>query len=127
MVCREQDRNLKLGEQERLKMTKELEAKSCDMKDLDDKIRVHGNNINCVQKELDDNNAINLNLKGTLQDYERQCNNLKCENDKLKCNLCKEQDIRTDLEHKKSRGKFILSFLCSVSFSPLVPDVKRPI
>ncbi len=80
-ICQEQERSLKLGEQE---------------------IKSHGNSINVAQKELDENNNVNMNLKGTIQDYERKCNELRAENDALKRNLTNENNIRQDLENKNA-------------------------
>lgn len=97
-VCTDQEHALQVGENERLNMAKEVENKNCQIAEMDNKIRCLGNSICLVQKELDDANNCNCQLKARAHDLECSCSNLNASNDELKRNICNEQSIRQKLE-----------------------------
>ena len=99
-IRQEQERNLKIGEQDRLNLASKISENNCEINNLNDKLRNHMNNIDQLQNKLDNSTALNCNLQNTIKDFERQINNFRCDNDNLKNNLLKEKTIRADEEKK---------------------------
>ena len=99
-IRQEQERNLKIGEQDRLNLASKISENNCEINNLNDKLRNHMNNIDQLQNKLDSSTALNCNLQNTIKDFERKINNFRCDNDNLKNNLLKEKTIRADEEKK---------------------------
>jgi chromosome segregation ATPase len=99
-IRQEQERNLKLGEQDRLTLASKINENNCEINNLNDKLRNHMSNIDQLQNKLDNSTALNCNLQNTMKDFERQINNFKNDNDNLKNNLIKEKSIRIDEEKR---------------------------
>ena len=99
-IRQEQERNLKLGEQDRINLASKINENNCEINNLNDKLRNHVCNIEQLQNKLDNCTALNCNLQNTIKDFERQINNFKNENDNLKNNLIKEKSIRIDEEKR---------------------------
>ena len=99
-IRQEQERNLKIGEQDRLNLASKISENNCEINNLNDKLRNHMNNIDQLQNKLDNSTALNCNLQNTIKDFERQISNFRCDNDNLKNNLLKEKTIRADEEKK---------------------------
>ena len=101
-ICQEQERNIQLEDQERQNISQKINESNCNINDLNRKLNCHKNNIDKLQNDLDNSNALNCKLQNTKQDYERQLDNFHNENEKLKCNLMNERALRND-EEKKNR------------------------
>ena len=99
-IRQEQERNLKIGEQDRLNLASKINENNCEINNLNDKLRNHMCNIDQLQNKLDSSTALNCNLQNTIKDFERQINNFKNDNDNLKNNLIKEKSIRIDEEKR---------------------------
>ena len=99
-IRQEQERNLKIGEQDRLNLANKINANNCEINNLNDKLRSHISNIDQLQNKLDSSSALNCNLQNTIKDFERQICNFQNDNDNLKNNLLKEKSIRADEEKR---------------------------
>jgi chromosome segregation ATPase len=99
-IRQEQERNLKIGEQDRLNLASKINENNCEINNLNDKLRNHMDNIDQLQNKLDNSTALNCNLQNTIKDFERQINNFRNDNDNLKTNLLKEKTIRADEEKR---------------------------
>ena len=99
-IRQEQERNLKIGEQDRLNLASKINENNCEINNLNDKLRSHMSNIDQLQNKLDNSTALNCNLQNTIKDFERQINNFRNDNDNLKTNLLKEKAIRADEEKR---------------------------
>ena len=99
-IRQEQERNLKIGEQDRLNLASKINENNCEINNLNDKLRSHMSNIVQLQNKLDNSTALNCNLQNTIKDFERQINNFRNDNDNLKTNLLKEKAIRADEEKR---------------------------
>ena len=99
-IRQEQERNLKIGEQDRLNLTNKINENNCEINNLNDKLSSHLANIEQLQNKLDSSSALNCNLQNTVKDFERQIYNFRNENDNLKNNLLKEKSIRNEEEKK---------------------------
>jgi chromosome segregation ATPase len=99
-IRQEQERNLKIGEQDRLNLASKINENNCEINNLNDKLRSHMSNIDQLQNKLDNSTALNCNLQNTIKDFERQINNFRSDNDNLKTNLLKEKAIRADEEKR---------------------------
>ena len=93
-IRQEQERNIKLGEQDRLNLGNKINQNNCEINNLNEKLRDHANNIEALQAKLDNSSNMNMNLQNTIKDYERQIMNFRNDNDNLKKNLIKERNIR---------------------------------
>ena len=99
-IRQEQERDLKLGEQDKICLTNKINENNCEINNLNDKLRNQISSIEQLQNKLDNSTALNCNLQNTIKDFERQINNFKNDNDNLKNNLLKEKAIRCDEEKK---------------------------
>ena len=99
-IRQEQERNLKIGEQDRLNLANKINANNCEINNLNDKLRSHISNIDQLQNKLDSSSALNCNLQNTIKDFERQICNFQNDNDNLNNNLLKEKSIRADEEKR---------------------------
>ena len=99
-IRQEQERNLKIGEQDRLNLGNKIDQNNCEINNLNDKLRVHANNIDQLQNKLDDSTALNCNLQNTIKEYERQIVNFRNDNDNLKKTLIQERNTRNDEEKR---------------------------
>ncbi len=99
-IRQEQERNLKIGEQDRLNLANKINANNCEINNLNDKLRSHICNIDQLQNKLDNSSVLNCNLQNTIKDFERQICNFQNDNDNLKNNLLKEKSIRADEEKR---------------------------
>ena len=95
-ICEEQDNDIKLGNQERQNLTKELEKKNDDILNLNSQIRAKINDINNLQNQLNKNNGMSLQFENNIKDYQRQADFLKRENENLNSNIYKEKSINSD-------------------------------
>ena len=99
-IRQEQERNLKIGEQDRCNLANKINANNCEINNLNDKLRGHLANISQLQNKLDDSTNLNCNLQNTIKDFERQICNFRNDNDNLKNNLIKEKTMRNDEEKR---------------------------
>ena len=99
-IRQEQERNLKIGEQDKLNLVSKINENNCEINNLNDKLRNQINNIEQLQSKIDNSNVLNCNLQNTIKDFERQICNFKNDNDNLKNNLLKEKTLRTDEEKR---------------------------
>ena len=95
-ICEEQDNDIKLGNQERQNLEKELEKKNDDILNLNSQIRAKINDINNLQNQLNKNNGMSLQFENNIKDYQRQADFLKRENENLNSNIYKEKSINSD-------------------------------
>ena len=95
-ICEEQDNDIKLGNQERQNLAKELEKKNDDILNLNSQIRAKINDINNLQNQLNKNNGMSLQFENNIKDYQRQADFLKRENESLNNNIYKEKSINSD-------------------------------
>ena len=86
-ICEEQDNDIKLGNQERQNLAKELEKKNDDILNLNSQIRAKINDINNLQNQLNKNNVMSLQFENNIKDYQRQADFLKRENENLNSNI----------------------------------------
>ena len=99
-IRQEQERNLKIGEQDKLNLVSKINENNCEINNLNDKLRNQINSIEQLQNKLDNSTALNCNLQNTIKDFERQISNFKNDHDNLKNNLLKEKAIRDDEEKR---------------------------
>ena len=99
-ICEEQDNDIKLGNQERQNLAKELEKKNDDILNLNSQIRAKINDINNLQNQLNKNNGMSLQFENNIKDYQRQADFLKRENENLNSNIYKEKSINSDESQK---------------------------
>ena len=71
-IAQDQDRSIKLSEQERQKLCQQIDESNYDLKNLNGKLQSREENLNFLQGQLDENKNLNLKLQGSLKDYERQ-------------------------------------------------------
>ena len=99
-IRQEQERNIKIGEQDRLNLASKINENNCEINNLNDRLRNHISNIDQLQNKLDNSTALNSNLQNTIKDFERQIDNYRNDNENLKTNLLKEKTIRADEEKR---------------------------
>ena len=107
-LCQEQDHSLYLADQEKQKLSKKIMDDNANISNLNSKLRAHGNNLNNLQKQLDNSNEINIKLKDNVKNLENELTNDKIDNENLNNELCRERGAREDEEKKNDQLKCIL-------------------
>ena len=100
-IVQEQERNLGLGESHKISLANDLDVKNCQIQNLNNEIQKKICEENKLQNDVGRVTCSNLEFKEDLKNCEIQLNNLKCENNNLKNNLCKETAI-VDTTHQKN-------------------------
>jgi chromosome segregation ATPase len=108
-ICQDQDRQLKLAEQERLKLNQKINENNYDIKNLTAKLQAANDNIAYLQNQLDNSKGNNLKLTTTCKDYENQINHLKADNDGLKNALLNEKACRDESDKRNCQLSNILN------------------
>ena len=99
-ICQEQDRSMKLSEQECHKLASKLDETNYDLKNVTGQLRSREENLNFTQGQLEENKNLNLKLQSTIRDYERQFENMRNDIDGLKNNLLREKQSRNEEEKR---------------------------
>ena len=99
-ICQEQSRNLKVNEEEKNQLIKNLDESSLNLNNVKVKLQKNEDNFNYLKNKFDELKNINSNLENTLLNYERKINSFQNENESLKSNLNREKMIRNENEKK---------------------------
>ena len=108
-ICQDQDRNIRLGEQERADLANKISESNYDMKTLTGKLQSKDENLNYLQVQLDDTKNLNMNLQGNLRSYEKQIDGMQNEIRNLKSNLANESQGRADEEKRAQHMENIIN------------------
>lgn len=108
-ICQDQDRAIKLGEQERAELSNKINESNYDMKNLTGKLQSKEENLNYLQGQLDDTKNMNMSLQSNLKDYERQFQSMQDEIANLKDNLMKERQARAEEEKRSQHMENIIN------------------
>ena len=100
-IVQEQEANLGLGEKHKISLCNDLDVKNCQIQNLNNEIQKKISEENKLQNDLGRITCANLEFKEDVKNCEIQLNSLKCENNNLKNNLCKESAI-ADATHQKN-------------------------
>ena len=100
-IIQDQDKSLNLGDRQKISLMNDLDVKNCQIQNLNNEIQKKICEENKLQNDFSRTTCANLELKEDAKNCECQLNNLKCENDNLKNNLCQERII-DDATHKKN-------------------------
>ena len=99
-ICKEQEHKLYLAGQEKSHLGKKLGDDKAMIKNLNSKIRIHENNLNDLQKQMDQSNELNLKLQNDLQNLENKFAEEKINNENLNSCLMQEREY-FDCEQQK--------------------------
>ena len=108
-LCQEQEHSLYLANQEKAKLGKKLNDDNANISNLNSKLRVHSNNLNNLQKQLDQSNELNLKLKKDLQNLENAYAGLNADNLAMNDELNKEHNLREDEEKNNNQLIIVLN------------------
>ena len=107
-TAQENDHNLYLNAQEKLKLNKKLSDDNANINNLNSKLRTNCNTLNNLQTQLDNSNVLNLKLQNNLKDLDNTLNTLTVDNDNLKNGLCQERMLREEEDKKNEHLRCIL-------------------
>ena len=108
-LCQEQEHSLYLANQEKAKLGKKLNDDNANISNLNSKLRVHSNNLNNLQKQLDKSNELNLKLKKDLQNLENAYQGFNADNLTMNDELKKEHNLREDEEKNNNQLIIVLN------------------
>ena len=108
-LCQEQEHSLYLANQEKAKLGKKLNDDNANISNLNSKLRVHSNNLNNLQKQLDKSNELNLKLKKDLQNLENAYAGFNADNLAMNDELNKEHNLREDEEKNNNQLIIVLN------------------
>ena len=106
-LCQEQDHSLYLANQEKAKLAKKLNDDNANLGNLNSKLRVHSNNLNNLQNQLDRSNELNLKLKKDLQDLEDAFQKFNIDNQTMNDELLKQKDLREGEDKNNSQLRIV--------------------
>ena len=107
-ICQENEKNLKMGEDEMNKMSQKFDEDFYELQNLNRKAVFNENNLNDLQNKLNCCNEINYKLQNNIKNYENEFDKLRNENDGLKNNLLNERTIRCEKENQNEKLNNIL-------------------
>ena len=107
-ICQENEKNLKMGEDEMNKMSQKFDEDFYELQNLNRKAVYNENNLNDLQNKLNCCNEINYKLQNNIKNYENEFDRLRNENDGLKNNLLNEKTIRCEKENQNEKLNNIL-------------------
>ena len=107
-ICQENEKNLKMGEDEMNKMSQKFDEDFYELQNLNRKAVYNENNLNDLQNKLNCCNEINYKLQNNIKNYENEFDKLRNENDGLKNNLLNEKTIRCEKENQNEKLNNIL-------------------
>ena len=107
-ICQEQDHSLFLTDQEKQKLSKKLRDDNANINNLNSKIKAHTNNLENLQKQLDNSNEINLKLQNNVKILENELTNDKIDNENLNNEFCRERAARDNEDKKNDQLKCII-------------------
>ena len=107
-ICQENEKNLKMGEDEMNKMSQKFDEDFYELQNLNRKAVYNENNLNDLQNKLNCCNEINYKLQNNIKNYENEFDKLRNENDGLKNNLLNERTIRCEKENQNEKLNNIL-------------------
>lgn len=99
-ICQEQDHKLYLAGQEKAHLSKKLGDDKASINNLNSKIRIHENNLDNLQNQIDKSNELNVKLQTDLQNLENRLAEERVNNDNLREGLMQERDF-FDCEEQK--------------------------
>jgi len=108
-LCQEQDHSLYLANQEKAKLAKKLNDDNANLGNLNSKLRVHSNNLNNLQNQLDRSNELNLKLKKDLQDLEDAFQKFNIDNQTMNDELLKQKDLKEGEDKNNSQLRIVLN------------------
>ena len=108
-LCQEQDHSLYLANQEKAKLAKKLNDDNANLGNLNSKLRVHSNNLNNLQNQLDRSNELNLKLKKDLQDLEDAFQKFNIDNQTMNDELLKQKDLREGEDKNNGQLRIVLN------------------
>ena len=108
-ICQEQEHSLYLANQEKAKLAKKLNDDNANIGNLNSKLRVHSNNLNNLQNQLDRSNELNLKLKKDLQDLEDAYQKFNIENQTMNDELIKQRGLREGEEKNNNQLRIVLN------------------
>ena len=108
-ICNDHDCCLKVNEQNRADLGKELQIKNNDIKNLNSQILKSIEEQNSLKSQLNGSNSTTLKFQNTIKGQEAQTQDLNCKNDILRNNLVKEKSARISEEQKNSQLSNIFS------------------
>ena len=100
LICQEQDHKLYLAGQEKANLSKKLNDDKASLTNLDSKIRIQENNLNNLQRQMDQSNELNLKLINDLQNLENRIAEEHVNNENLREGLIQERSFY-DCEEQK--------------------------
>lgn len=103
LICQEQDHTMKVGDQEKQQLQRQIDENNYNIQNLSGKLQAHSDNLNNLQIQLNNLKAINSKLENNIHDYEKQFDIFKEENNNLKNNLFGQKKARTDEEQKNEQ------------------------
>ena len=107
-IVSEQEKNLNISNNHRICLSNDLDLKNSQIRDLNNEIEKKISEENKLQNNLGRITCSNLDFKEDAKNCDIQLNLLKCENNDLKNNLCKETAISHSTHQKNVQLNSIL-------------------
>ena len=107
-IVKEQEKNLDISNNHKICLSNDLNLKNCQIQDLNNEIQKKISEENKLQNNLGRITCSNLDFKEDAKNCDIQLNLLKCENNDLKNNLCKETTISHSTHQKNVQMNSIL-------------------
>ena len=108
-VVQENEKFLKLGENDIHNLSKQLNENNYDLQNLNKKVILHEKSLNNLQNQLNSNNNINFGLQNNIKDIQKELIKERNVNAELNNEIILERNLLNDIANENERLKNILS------------------
>ena len=108
-VVQENEKYLKLGENDIHNLSKQLNENNYDLQNLNKKVILHEKSLNNLQNQLNSNNNINFGLQNNIKDIQKELIKERNVNAELNNEIILERNLLNDIANENERLKNILS------------------
>ena len=108
-VVQENEKFLKLGENDIHNLSKQLNENNYDLQNLNKKLILHEKSLNNLQNQLNSNNNINFGLQNNIKDIQKELIKERNVNAELNNEIILERNLLNDIANENEKLKNILS------------------
>ena len=108
-VVQENEKFLKLGENDIHNLSKQLNENNHDLQNLNKKVILHEKSLNNLHNQLNSNNNVNFGLQNNIKDIQKELIKERNVNAELNNEIILERNLLNDIANKNERLKNILS------------------
>ena len=107
-ICQENEKYLKLGENDLHDLSNELNENTYDMQNLSSKVKQKEDCLNNIKNKLNSCNDMNITMRNNINKMEKEFDEYRNDNDIMKNEIINENALRIELENDNEKLNNIL-------------------